>query len=370
MTTIPTPVVPRFRLLARGLLAAWAAVLVASMATSATAQIAGEVHRLAGAKITGELELTPNAVTVTTQSGSSTRVGIEEIRFVRFADEPDSLSNARSLLLRRSGADAAEEIAKVTPADRAAATTPVLADIAFVTAAADGYASIVSGADVDKAVKGLRDFVASNSRSHNLYAANEVLGGVLARAGRYADAAAAYGELSKGPPALAARAAVLRAELQTAQGKAAEAMRDYEAAAAAATKVPGDGGRQARLAAELGKARCLVLLDKPADAIAACRTVIGGCRPDDAELLSRAFLVLGTAQLASGSMDHDAAASLLTVDLVHNGVPEDRAEALYHLVGLWERANHPERAREARQVLEATFPDSPWTRKLRGGKPS
>ena len=350
--------------------AAWALALLPCMTAVAVADIEGEVHRTAGPRLVGSLELTPNAVAVTTESGSTTRVGVEEIRFVRFADEPDSLSNARSLLLRRSGADAAEEIAKITEADRAAATTPVIADIAYVKAAAAGYAAMASGADLDAAAQALRDFVASNPRSHNLYAANEALGGVLARAGRYAEAGAASGELSKGPPALAARAAVLKAELLTAQGKPGDAMREYEAAAAVATKVPGDAGRRARQAAELGRARCLVLLGKPADAIATCRTVIGGCRPDDADLLSRAFLVLGTAQLASGSMDHDAAVSLLTVDLVHNAVPDDRAEALDHLIGLWERANHPERAREARQALEATFPDSPWTQKLRADKTS
>jgi len=355
---------------ARSTRAGAAVALTMVLAGVAAAAVPGEVHRLAGPRLVGELDLTPNGVTVTTESGSTARLGIEEVRFVRFADEPEALSNARSLLLRRSGADAAEEVAKVTDAERAAATSPVLADIAFVKAAGTGYAAIDSGGNLDAAAKGLRDFVAANPRSHNLHAANEVLGGVLARAGRYADAAAAYGELAKGPPAIAARAAVLKAELQIAQGRGAEALRDYEAAAAAAAKLDGDAGRRARQSAELGKARSLVMLGRAADAIAASRGVIASCRPDDAALLSRAYLILGTAQLAAGSMDRDAAVSLLTVDLVHNAVAEDRAEALYHLVGLWERTNHPERSREARQTLEATFPDSPWTVKLRGGKPS
>lgn len=347
-----------------------AAILATLLAGAAAAAVPGEVHRLVGPRVVGELELSPNGVAVVTESGSTTRVGIEEVRFVRFADEPEALSDARSLLLRRSGADAVEEVAKVTAAERAAATSPVIADIAFVKAAGEGYAAIASGTNLPAATKGLREFVAANPRSHNLHAANEVLGGVLARAGQYADAASAYGELAKGPPAIAAKAAVLKAELQIAQGRAAEALRDYEAAAAAAAKIDGDAGRRARQSAELGKARCMVLLGKAADAIAACRSVIASCSPDDVPLLSRAFLVLGTAQLAAGSMDHDAAVSLLAVDLVHNAVPEDRAEALYHLVGLWERSNHPERARAARQALEATFPDSPWTAKLRAGKPS
>jgi hypothetical protein len=35
------------------------------------------------------------------------------------------------------------------------------------------------------------------------------------------------------------------------------------------------------------------------------------------------------------------------------------------LVELWEKENHPERARDARQALEQTYPDSPWVRLVR-----
>jgi outer membrane protein assembly factor BamD (BamD/ComL family) len=45
-------------------------------------------------------------------------------------------------------------------------------------------------------------------------------------------------------------------------------------------------------------------------------------------------------------------------------VPDDHAEALFNLVELWNTNNKPERAREARQSLETTYPNSPWTKKL------
>jgi outer membrane protein assembly factor BamD (BamD/ComL family) len=58
------------------------------------------------------------------------------------------------------------------------------------------------------------------------------------------------------------------------------------------------------------------------------------------------------------------------VDIVHSSVPDDHAEALYNLVELWEKTNNPERARDARQELETTYPDSPWSKKLKPAKPS
>jgi len=330
-----------------------------------------EVHRVGGGVVRGELaELSPTAVAVTTQTGSTARIPIEDVGFVRFADEPEALTDARALLLRGDGAGALRKIATITESDRTTTTTPVLDEIAFVRAAAAGRVAIATGSGVDQAAGALRDFTAAHPRSHHLYAAQEMLGGVLSRAGRHADAAAAYGELAKGPPLLAARAAALEAGLQLAQGRPAEAIHDYEQAAASAAQVEGEAGRRARLSADLGRARCLVLLQKPSEAIAACRRVIGDCRRDDTRLLSRGYLVLGAAQMQRGDADRDAAVSLLTVDLVHNTVPEDRAEALHHLIGLWERLNHPERAREARQVLEATFPNSPWTRKQPVANPS
>lgn len=330
-----------------------------------------EVHRVGGGVVRGELaELSPGGVRITTQSGSSTRIPIEDVRLVRFAHEPAALSDARSLLLRRDGAAALKEIATLTESDRATATRNMLVDVAYVRAAAAGRVAIATGAGLDEAARGLRDFVATNARSHHLHAANETLGDVLARAGRYAEAGTAYGELAKGPPAIAARGAALRAELQVMQGSPAAAIREYEAAAAAAAEITGEAGRQAGLIAALGRARCQVLLHAPEDAIETCRGVIGACRADDASSLSRAYLVLGEAQSATGTRDREAVVSLLTVDLVHNTVPEDRAEALHHLIGLWERLNHPERARETRAALETGFPNSPWTRKPAAAEPS
>ena len=64
--------------------------------------------------------------------------------------------------------------------------------------------------------------------------------------------------------------------------------------------------------------------------------------------------------------EQDALISFLTVDLVYNATPESHAEALANLVELWEAAQHPERAREARQLLESSYPATRWAKAARG----
>jgi len=330
-----------------------------------------EVHRVGGGVVRGEVAgLSPNEVAVTTQTGSTTRIPIEDVDFVRFADEPEALTRARTLLSRGDGNAAGREIATIADSDRATTTKPVLVDIAFVKAAAAGRVAITTGTGLDQAAQALRDFAAANPQSHHLYATHEMLGGVWSRAGRQAEAATAYGEMAKGPPAIVARGATLKAGLELEQGRPAEAIREFERAAAAAAEVAGEAGRRTRLAAELGKALLMKNEELKEANEKMADELIGRCRPDDTDLLSRSYLLLGAAQLQTGSADHDAVVSLLTVDLVHNTVPEDRAEALHHLIGAWERLNHPERAREAQLLLETTYPSSPWTRKPPAANPS
>ena len=86
-------------------------------------------------------------------------------------------------------------------------------------------------------------------------------------------------------------------------------------------------------------------------------------------MLSKAYAVLGDAYRAAGK-EQDALIAFLTVDLVYNTQPESHAEALFNLAQLWDKAQNPERARQAKQALEATYPDSSWTKKLAGGAAS
>ena len=67
--------------------------------------------------------------------------------------------------------------------------------------------ALATGEGLAGGQKAVTDFVTTFPRSHHLYDMQELLGTVLARQGKIAEAAAAYGSLAKGPPVIEVRAA-------------------------------------------------------------------------------------------------------------------------------------------------------------------
>jgi hypothetical protein len=315
-----------------------------------------------GRRVSGSIvSLGPDGIELESRSGVA-KFGIGEIREVVLDGEPDSLSAARSLLLRRDARGASAELEKIDPADIQAADSRIREEHDFLKAAvAARSATAANGA---AAAQALSTFLTRNARSHHFFEGQEILGDLYARLGKFAEAAAAYGELNRGPAPLRVRSAASKAQLLLQQGKPAEAMKEFEAA----TKIPTEPGDAASAAqkgeAQLGIARCLAKTGKASDGVQAARAAIRAAAPDDRDLLAAAFVTLGECQRAVGGKEEDALIAFLTVDLVYNEVPDRHAEALYNLAELWEARKQPERAREARKLLSSTYPDSPWTKKL------
>ena len=163
------------------------------------------------------------------------------------------------------------------------------------------------------------------------------------------------------------RATAARAGLLYEQQKYDEAIREFAAAAQITTDPDDTASAAQKRAAELGTARCLARQGKGADAIAAVERTLVAADPADADGLGQAYNALGDAFRSVGK-DQDAIIAYLTVSMVYNAVAENRAEALFHLVQLWDQAKYPQRAEEARQELASAYPDSVWARKLAGGK--
>jgi tetratricopeptide (TPR) repeat protein len=370
---------------------ATAVVIVALVPSLVHAQQAGRVRLTSGVEVPGEIvALSPNGVDVETD-GKVRKFSIESLKEVRFDDEPEALRDARGLLLRNDAAAALAELATIDPGEINGLGREIRAELAFVTSAATARRALSTGENLAAAQKTVGEFLATHPRSHHLYAMQEILGDLIARQGNPAQAAAAYGLLEKGPPAIATRAAILQAALLYRQQSYAEALRDYESASRNATNAAATGLAEsqdplqrgleraraagitaAKREADLGRARCLARLGKADEAITIVRGVLADADPDDDDGLGRIFNALGDAQRTAGELasersgerDRDALISFLTVALVHNTVPAEHAEALFNLVELWERNNNPERARAARRTLEATYPESPWTTKL------
>jgi len=315
--------------------------------------------------VTGKVvSVSPNDVDIEERDGETKKVSIERIREVQFGDEPQPLRSARSMLARGRAADALEQIGEIEAAELEGAEQLLLEDVAFLKAAATARVALASGADPKEAGRLVSDFLARHPKSHHFYEVQELYGNLLARAGSPEKAIAAYSQLAAGPPAMKVRAAAAKAGMLFDQKKFEEAIREYDLALG--IDPGGDAGSVQRRAAELGKARCLSQLGRNDAAIDLVRSIIRQADPEEKELLSRAYTVLGAAYRAAGDRDQDALISYLTVDLVYNSFPDSHAEALYNLGELWEKASNPERAREARKVLEEGYPASVWAKKKAG----
>jgi tetratricopeptide (TPR) repeat protein len=345
------------------------AVVVLLAASVGTAQSPDRVKLTERGEVQGEIvSLSPNDVEVLdARTEETVRVPIDRVREVVFGAEPDSLRSARTMLLRQDPAGALAELDKVEQAELDGSADNVLTEMDFVRAAGTARAATATGSGLDAAEKAIREFVAKRPRSHHFYAAHEILGDLLARAGKYDAAAAAYAVLEKGPPALRVRAAAAKAGLLFEQKQYAAAQKEYGSAAAIDTDPKDATSAAQKRYAELGAARCLVRQGKPADVVPLVRGVVAAASPDDRELLARAFNVLGDAYAAVGGKEQDALIAYLTVDLVFNTVPDSHAEALFNLARLWQKAQNPERSRAAKQALETSYPDSRWNRQLATG---
>ena len=362
MTTHPTN---RARVNPRPCSSCWAAVVVVLFSAIAPAQTLDRVRLTDKSEILGEVvSVGPADVEIKDQrDDESKRVPIDRLAFVSFGGEPESLRNARTLLLRQDAAAAIEELAKIEKVELDGASDNVLAEVAFVKAAAAARQATSTGADLAGGEKGLRDFLQKHPRSHHFFPASELLGDLLVRAGNFDAAATAYAALEKGPPAYRVRAATAKAGSFYAQKKYAEAEKEYDAAAKTPTDPKDEASARQKQEAQAGRARCLSRQGKADAAVQALQGVIRDADPEDREILCRAYAALGDAFRTAGK-EQDALIAFLTVDLVYNTLPESHAEALYNLVQLWQKVEKPERSREARQSLETSYPNSRWTKSL------
>jgi tetratricopeptide (TPR) repeat protein len=346
---------------------AGALVLAIVSPGAAWGQAADRVNLFGGTSVSGKIvSVSPVGVDVENSDGDAQKVAIETVREVQFGAEPQSLKNARAMLLRGRGADARDEVGKIEADELDGAEPLVLAEVDFVRAAAAAQAVLEAGGDPATAAKTVADYLAKHPKSHHFFQMQELLGDLHARAGKPAEALAAYQQLDSGPPGMKVRAASAKAAMLLSQGKPDEAMAEYDAA----IKLAGSdkASQPQKRSAELGKARCLSLQGKQDPAIEMVLQIIKDSGPEEKELLSRAYNVLGGAYRSMAGREQDALIQFLTVDLVYNTLPESHAEALFNLGELWDKGSNPERAREARQNLKAAYPASPWAAKLEASK--
>jgi tetratricopeptide (TPR) repeat protein len=317
-------------------------------------------------------QATTEAITIGTPTNAIKKewvVPTEDVLEVLLDGEPEELRSGRGMVAAGDGAGALEQLAPTESADRVTAweqaTDAVQAERMFVKSAAHAQVAIRSGEKLEQALAGLRALLRTHPRSHHAAFMHELQGDVLARMGKEDEALAAYAVIATQSPARRVRAEMLKGRLQLKQERWKDARAAFEKAIAVESPAGDVSALLEKREARLLLARCLARDGQAADAIALARQMLSEADPADSKGLATIFVTLGEAQQAAGDKNKDALISYLTVDTVHNGVPEAHAEALARLVELWEKENHPERARDARQALDQNYPASPWARRVR-----
>lgn len=329
---------------------------------SALAQVAGTIVFNDGTRaLAGEIgTVSPLKVEIGDKS-----IPIERIADIEFDEEPSSLKAARRGVFKGDARQAEDDLKKVDLTQLESAEQLVRDEVTFVKAAVEGLKGLqAGGAQLGTAETAIKSYLTKHGSSHHAYFMHELYGRVLGRAGKFDEASKAYAPFDKGPPAYQVRGRAARGGLLFEQGKFAEALAEYSAAAKTDTDAKDDASTRQKREAELGVGRCLARQGKPQEAIDLVVGILKNSDPEEGDLLGRAYNVLGDAYRAAGK-DQDALISYLTVDLVYNTNPQSREEALFNLADLWDKAKYAERSRDARQQLESTYPNSPWIRKLK-----
>jgi tetratricopeptide (TPR) repeat protein len=335
-------------------------VLLSCVAASpAIAQRVADRVRMSRGSETGEVTaMTPLDVTLNKGLPGDRAIAVNEIRTVIFDGEPTELSQARVNATNGAYENALENLGKINIAD--VRRDFIREDIEFYKAWCAGKLALGGKGGIIEAGRQLNTFVRSHPQNFHYLAAVEMMGDLLMADERFENAQKQYADLAKAPwPDYKMRAAVLVGRTLQAQGKHAEAIRQFDVALAITDDGP-DSPNQ-RLAATLGKAVSLAETGGHEEAVASIEKIIHDADPQQKELHARAYNALGRCYQKAGKTK-DALLAFLHVDVLYNNVPEAHAEALAQLAPLWQAIGQEERAREARQLLEDRYGESRWAR--------
>jgi tetratricopeptide (TPR) repeat protein len=311
--------------------------------------------RTARGSETGELTaMSPLEVTLQQQTSRTESVAVDEIRSIVFDGEPTELTQAR-LNARNGGyATALDRLKQIdlSKIDR----DFVREDVEFFTALCGAKLALGGSGEVVEAGRKLNDFVRSHPQNFHYLEAAELMGDLLMASDKFAAAQKQYAELAKTPwPEYKTRAGVLVGRTLQAQGKHDEAIAQFD------TVLGSSADNDSTRAATLGKAVSLAATEHLDDAVRMIEQVIQDTDPEQKDLQARAYNALGDCYERAGRTK-DALLAYLHVDVLYSTVPEAHAEALAHLIPLWEAVGQDARAREARQVLQERYAGSRWAR--------
>jgi len=315
---------------------------------------AADAVRTDKGKVDGQVSaMSPTEVTVS-EGGSSRKVPVNRIEWITFEEDPALVRGARESVAKGRYEEAfkALENVKIEDIQRA----EIKQDIEFYSALASAKLALEGKLEIPEAGKRMAAFVAAHPESYHYFQACETVGDLLAALGQFAKAREYYERVGKAPwPEYKLRASAAMGQILLAEKKPAEAMKFFQHVLDASPE--GDQAAPQRSVAMLGKARCFLEAGKPDEAIKLAGDVLAKADADDADVLGRAYLVLGLAERKAGR-NQEAMFALLRVDTMYASNRDTHAEALANLVPVFTALKKGDRAKEAKDVLEAQYGDT------------
>lgn len=299
--------------------------------------------------------ISPAAVTIET-TGLKREIDVREIQKLIFGDEPAEVRNGRDQVIAGQYENALATLKKVNMAE---ITNPAIQqEVGYYAAYCGAKLALTAGGDKAAAIAELKSFIGQNRNTYHFFEGVQLLGDLNFAAGKYADAATFYGLLAQAEwPEYKMLATILQARAQEAQGKYPEALAAYDQILASGLSTP--EVVEQKLQATVGRAVCLAATGKHEEGITILEDLIGKNDPSDAALFGRAYNALGACYLKAGKTQ-DALMAYLHTDLLFFTDSEAHAESLYNLNKLWGAVNKPDRAVEARNVLQSRYAGSRW----------
>jgi len=316
--------------------------------------------------VVGEVVKMSPLEVVVKQGALEKKVPVNQIASIIYdsSTEPSSLNAARMAARRGRYQDALDVLTDPKKIPAEIERLEVQQDVAFFTGLCTARLALGGTGKITDAGSAIFSFVNKEKGSYHYLEASELVGDLLVAAGKYADAEEYYRELEKAPwPDYKMRANVAIGRAQLAEKKLAEAEKSFDTVLA--IQAEGPLADFERMAARLGKARCLAEKGETDNAYKMVQGVIAKADPEYAELHSRAYNTLGTIQRKAGRTK-EAILAFLHVHILYFAYPEQHAEALANLEQLWNQVHKPERANKARQILDTSYKNSPWAQQKGG----
>ncbi len=340
-------------LLAMALVSNWPALAVAQR---------DSIDLVSGRPLRGTIQSSSPAGLVIETADGPREVAGWQIRRVKFEDEPNELTRARSAYTDDRYNVTLQELESLSEIpDRPL----IVQDIEYYRAMASARTALTGGGiTANQAAELVRGFIDQHPDSYMRAAAQEALADLTLALGNFEQSSRMFGVLATSDwPEVSFQSRIK-------QGRALILEKKYAEAAAELQKVEAvdsaeDYVLQGKSIARCLRAEALAFAGQSDEARVIAMDTIRNSDARNTVLFAYAYNALGASHLQKGELK-DAARAYLHTDLLFTADPDAHAEALYQLAQIWPRLDREDRALEARQKIKDRYRNTFWAAALDG----